>query len=171
MSVLTVLVAVGIVAYVIYTQVVGAPLTGRRAIALPAVLTIIGIVDLAHAKTPMTALDLTLLVISGAIAVGVGLGLGSMTRIEARNGHLWTQLPKRGLWMWGALIASRLVMIGIADALGANAVAGTSAILLTLGLNRVAQALIVVPRAVAAGIPFAPEKDGRVFMEGLFAGR
>ena len=32
-----------------------------------------------------------------------------------------------------------------------------------LGLNRAAQALVVAPRAVAAGIPFAPEKDGTVF--------
>ena len=32
-----------------------------------------------------------------------------------------------------------------------------------LGLNRAAQALVVAPRAIAAGIPFAPEKDGSVF--------
>jgi hypothetical protein len=171
MSVLTVLVAVAIVAFVIYKQVVGAPLTGKRAIALPAVLAIIGIVELSGSRTHMTALDLTLLVVSGAISVAVGLGLGAMTRVESRDGRLWTQLPKRGLWLWGGLILSRLLMVGLADALGAHAVAGSSAILLTLGLNRIAQALVVVPRAVAAGIPFAPEKDGRIFLEGLFVAR
>jgi hypothetical protein len=34
---------------------------------------------------------------------------------------------------------------------------------LTLGLNRAAQAAVVVPRAIAAGIPFAPDKDGKSF--------
>jgi hypothetical protein len=38
-----------------------------------------------------------------------------------------------------------------------------------LGLNRAAQALVVVPRAIAAGIPFAPEKDGSVFGAGWFS--
>jgi guanyl-specific ribonuclease Sa len=47
--------------------------------------------------------------------------------------------------------------------------AGTTAILLVLGLNRAAQALVVVPRAIAAGIPFAPEKDGTVFGASWFS--
>ena len=171
MSAITVLLAVAILAFVIYQQVVGAPLTGKRAIVLPGVLTIIGIAELSGSKTHLPATDLVLLMVSCAIALGIGLALGAMTRIESRDGHLWTQLPQSGLLLWAGLIVSRLVVIGIAEALGAHAVAGTSAILLTLGLNRVAQALVVVPRAVAAGIPFAPEKDGKVFFEGLFAAR
>jgi hypothetical protein len=39
-----------------------------------------------------------------------------------------------------------------------------------LGLNRAVQALVVVPRAIAAGIPFAPEKDGSVFGASWFSG-
>ena len=92
-----------------------------------------------------------------------------MTRLERRDGYLWAQLPKRGLWLWGGLIVSRLVITGIAHAAGAHVAAGTAAILLMLGLNRAAQALVVVPRAIAAGIPFAPEKDGTVFGASWFA--
>jgi hypothetical protein len=50
-----------------------------------------------------------------------------------------------------------------AHGVGAHAAAGTGAIVLELGLNRVAQALVIVPRAIAAGIPFAPERNGQVF--------
>jgi hypothetical protein len=107
--------------------------------------------------------------VSAAIAIATGTGLGAMTRIERRDGHLWAQLPKRGLCLWGALIVGRLAITGIAHIDGAHLAAGTSAILLMLGLNRGAQALVVVPRAIAAGIPFAPEKDGTVFGAGWFA--
>ncbi len=92
-----------------------------------------------------------------------------MTRLERRDGYLWAQLPKQGLWLWGGLLVSRLAVTGIAHVTGAHVAAGTTAILLMLGLNRAAQALVVAPRAIAAGIPFAPEKDGTVFGASWFS--
>jgi len=163
MSFLTVLVAIGIIGYVIWQQVTGASLRGKRVVVLPAILTGIGVLDLSSSKSPVSALD------SAAVAVAIGLALGAMTRLERRDGHLWAQLPMRGLWLWGGLIVSRLVITGIAHASGAHLAAGTTAILLTLGLNRAAQALVIVPRAIAAGIPFAPEKDGTVFAASWFS--
>jgi len=79
------------------------------------------------------------------------------------------EASRKGLWLWGALIVSRVAVIAVAHASGAHLAAGTSAILLTLGVNRVAQAAVVVPRAIAAGIPFAPEKDGSVFGASWFS--
>ncbi|HZY75482.1 MAG TPA: hypothetical protein VFE40_04120 [Jatrophihabitantaceae bacterium] len=58
-------------------------------------------------------------------------------------------------------------MSGVADVAGAQVAASTSTILLLLGINRLAQAAVVLPRALAADIPFAPEKDGRTFLAGL----
>jgi hypothetical protein len=169
MSLLTVVVAVGLIVYLIAQQVTGTALRGKRVVVLPAVLTVIGIADIASSKVHPGATDIVLLVIGALIAITVGAGLGAMTRLERRDGSLWAQLPMRGLWLWGGLILSRVLIVGIAHASGANVAAGTSAILLTLGLNRVAQALVVVPRAIAAGIPFAPEKDGTVFGASWFA--
>ena len=37
-----------------------------------------------------------------------------------------------------------------------------------LGINRLGQAAIVMRHALATGIPFAPEKDGRSFLSGFF---
>jgi hypothetical protein len=169
MSVLTVLAAIGIIVYVIGQQLAGGALSGKRLVVLPAVLTVIGIADIGGHGSHPGATDIVLLVVSAAIAIAIGVALGAMTRLERRDGYLWAQLPQRGLWLWGGLIVSRLVVIGIAHAAGAPVAAGTAAILLMLGLNRAAQALVVVPRAVAAGIPFAPEKDGTVFGASWFS--
>jgi hypothetical protein len=171
MSFLTVLAAIGVIAYVIGQQVLGGALSGKRMVVLPVVLTVIGILDISRSKARLDATDIVLLVVSAAIAIGTGAGLGTMTHLERRDGHLWAQLPKRGLWLWGGLIVSRLAIIAIAHGAGAPVAAGTAAILLMLGLNRAAQALVVVPRAITAGIPFAPEKDGTVFGASWFSGR
>jgi hypothetical protein len=169
MSVLIVLVAIGAIVFVIGQQVVGTAVGGKRLILLPAALTVVGIVELASSKTSVDATSVALLVLSAVIAIAIGVGLGAMTRLERRNGHLWTQLPKRGLWLWGGLFLSRALIAGIANVSGAHLAAGTAAILLVLGLNRAAQSLVVVPRAVAAGIPFAPDRNGRVFGASLFS--
>jgi hypothetical protein len=169
MSPLTALVAIGIVVYVIGQQVVGSSVSGKRLVVLPVVLTVIGILDVGGKSHP-GAMDIVLLTVSAVIAIAIGVGLGAMTRLERRDGHLWAQLPTRGVWLWGGLVISRLLITGIGDATHAHLAAGTTAILLMLGLNRAAQALVVVPRAIAAGIPFAPEKDGRVFGASWFSG-
>ena len=92
-------------------------------------------------------------------------------RLEARNGSLWGQLPPQGLWLWLLLIVSRVLMIGVADGVHAHVAASSATILLMLGINRLGQAAVVVPRALSAGIPFAPEKDGKVFMADLTSRR
>jgi hypothetical protein len=46
--------------------------------------------------------------------------------------------------------------------------ASAAAILFTLGINRLAQAAVIAPRALANGIPFAPEKDGKTFLANVF---
>jgi hypothetical protein len=51
---------------------------------------------------------------------------------------------------------------------GKRLATGSAAILLTLGVSRVVQAVVAAPRALAAGIPFAPEKDGSSVLSGAF---
>lgn len=163
MSVFTGLVAIAAVVFIVGQQLVGSALRGKRVVMLPAALTVVGLAELASSKSHAGAMDVMLLATSAATAIGIGVALGAMTRLERRNGHLWAQVPMRGLWLWGALIASRVLIAGVAHLDGAHVAAGTASILFTLGLNRAAQALVIVPRAIAAGIPFAPERDGRVF--------
>jgi hypothetical protein len=169
MSILEIVAVIGIVGWVIARQLLGEPLRGKRLIVLPLVLAVIGAVDLSgHGHHPGTA-DIVMIAIEVVIAAGIGLGQGSMMRLEARNGVLWGQMPRRSLLLWLTLVVSHGLLDLVALGVGAHVAASTAPILLTLGINRLAQAVVVGPRAMAAGIPFAPEKDGSTFLPGLFA--
>lgn len=58
----------------------------------------------------------------------------------------------------------------LAGATHAHVAASASTLLFSLGINRLAQAAVIVPRALRMGVPFAPEKDGTAFLGGLFDG-
>jgi hypothetical protein len=94
-----------------------------------------------------------------------------MMRLEGRNGALWGQMPVRGLWLWALLVGSRLTMTVIALAVGAKVAGSSAPIIMLLGINRLGQAAIVMRHALATGIPFAPEKDGRSFLSGFLSGQ
>jgi hypothetical protein len=159
--------AVAGVAFVICRQLKGEPLRGRRVLLLPVILIAAGAVSLAGARH-LGAADIACVAIGAILAAAIGLGQGTLMRLELRDGGLWGQLPTRGLWLWGALIVSRLALVAIAVPLGAHAVSSGDSILFVLGVNRLAQAAVIAWRAVAAGIPFAAEKDGKTFLPGVF---
>ncbi|MDJ1138270.1 DUF1453 domain-containing protein [Streptomyces iconiensis] len=172
MNVLQVLAAIGIVLFVLVRQLRGEPLRGKRLIVLPAILAVIGFATLARGGHHLTAADLACLVIGAVIAAGIGAAQGAQLGLEPRDGALWSRMPVRGLWLWLALVASRVVMTVVAVALDAHVAASSAPILLLLGVNRLGQAAVVTPRALSSGVPFAPEKDGRPFdVRGALAGR
>jgi hypothetical protein len=165
MSWLEILVVIGVVGFVIYQQVAGQAVQGRRLIVLPAVLTVVGFIDLHNAKH-IDAADILWLTVGAIGSLLIGLAFGAITRLQERNGALWSQLPLAGLWLWVGLIAWRVLIMLLAHASGAHVAASTTPLLFTLGLNRLGQAAVIAARAMAAGIPFAPEKDGRTFLSG-----
>ncbi|MGD0704361.1 MAG: hypothetical protein ABSA02_31295 [Trebonia sp.] len=165
MSWLEILVVIGVIGFVIYQQVAGQAVAGRRLIVLPAVVTVVGFIDLHNARHLHTA-DIVWLTVGAIGSVLIGLAFGAIIRLESRNGALWAQLPLRGLWLWAALIGWRVLIAVIAAKSGAHVAASTTPLLFTLGLNRLAQAAVIVTRAMAAGIPFAPEQDGRTLRSG-----
>jgi hypothetical protein len=169
MSALEVLAVIGIIGFVIYQQLAGQLLRGKRVVVLPAVVTVIGFLGLRGHH--LGSADIVWLTVGAAGSLLIGLAFGLIMRLEARDGVLWGKMPLRGLWLWLALVAWRVLIMVIAARTGAHVVASTTPLLFTLGLNRLGQAAVIVPRAMLAGIPFAPEKDGRTFLEGAFSGR
>ncbi|HUA49707.1 MAG TPA: hypothetical protein VMA77_31030 [Solirubrobacteraceae bacterium] len=159
MSVETVAVVLGIMAYSIARQIAGEPLRVKRLLGLPAVLTVIGIVDVAKTRAPASETDIVLIGAGVVVNVAIGVYQGRLMRLECREGHLWGQMPPRVLWWWAAKIGSGVILDGIGHALGGGLAIASAVMLLRLGVNRLAQAAIVVPRALATGIPFAPETD------------
>jgi hypothetical protein len=170
-EILPIVAVIAIVAYVIGRQLIGEPLRGKRVVLLPAILAVIGVADLSGKGHHVQPVDVVCLVVGGLVVAAIGVAQGLAMRLESRNGSLWGQMAPKALWLWLLLIVSRVVMIAIADGVHAHVAASSATILLMLGINRLGQAAVVVPRALAAGIPFAPEKDGKVFMAGLTAGR
>jgi|SRR5579859_746887 len=170
MSWLEIVVAIAVIGFVIYQQVAGQAVQGRRLIVLPAVLTVVGFLSLHGAKHLNTA-DIVWLTVGAVGSLLIGLGFGAITRLQERNGALWAQLPLRGLWLWVGLIAWRALIMLVAAKAGAHVAASTTPLLFTLGLNRLGQAAVIAIRAMAAGIPFAPEKDGRTLLSGALNDR
>jgi hypothetical protein len=170
-EVIRVLVVIAVIGYVIGRQLMGEPLRGKRVVLLPVILAVAGAVDLDKHGRHVEPADVVFLVISGLIAVTIGLLQGRMIRLESRNGALWGQMPVRGLWLWALLVGSRLTMTVIALAVGAKVAGSSAPIIMLLGINRLGQAAIVMRHALATGIPFAPEKDGRSFLSGFLSGQ
>ena len=169
MSWLEVLAVIGIVGFVIYQQIAGQKLQGKRLVVLPVVLTIIGFADL-HGAKHLHPADYVWLAVGAIGSLLIGLAFGAITRIGSRDGVLWAKLPLHGLWLWVGLVAWRGLIMVLAARSGAHVAASTTPLLFTLGLNRLGQAAVIVPRAMRAGIPFAPEKDGSMFLGGGFGG-
>ena len=164
MSWLEILAVIGIIGFVIYQQVAGQLIQGRRLIVLPVVVTVIGFLNLRGHH--LDSADVAWLAVGAAGSLLIGLAFGLMTRLESRDGVLWGKLPLRGLWLWAGLFAWRALIMVLAARTGAHFAASTTPLLFTLGLNRCGQAAVISARAMLAGIPFAPEKDGRTFLGG-----
>jgi hypothetical protein len=147
-------VLVAAVGYEIYNQVKGQALHARRLVLLPAVLIVMGVAGLAG-MSGVGAADIGCLAASALIAAAIGLGQGALTRLEVRAGALWGRLPGRGLWLWAALIVSRVAIVVAAHAIGADAAASLDSIVLALGINRLAQAGVIAARSTRTEAPLA----------------
>lgn len=168
MSWLETLAVIGLIGFVIYQQLAGQLLQGRRLIVLPVVITVIGFLDLRGHH--LGSADIAWLTVGAAGSLLIGLAFGLIMRLESRGGVLWGKLPLRSLWLWAGLLAWRVLVMVLAARTGAHVAASSTPLLFTLGLNRVGQAVVIASRAMLAGIPFAPEKDGRTFLGGVFGG-
>ena len=168
MSWLEILAVIGVAGFVIYQQLAGQPLQGKRVVVLPAVVTVIGFLNLRGHH--LGSADIAWLTVGAAGSLLIGLAFGLIMRLEPRGGVLWGKMPLRGLWLWAALVAWRVLIMALAARTGAHVAASTAPLLFTLGLNRLGQAAVIVPRAMLAGIPFAPEKDGSTFLGNSFRG-
>lgn len=145
-------VLVAAVGYEIYNQVKGQSLHARRLVLLPAVLIFMGVTGLAG-MSGVGAADVEFLTASALIAAAIGLGQGALTHLEVHEGTLWGRLPGRGLWLWAALIASRVAIVAAAHVIGADAAASLDSIVLALGINRLAQAGVIAARSTRTEAP------------------
>jgi hypothetical protein len=154
-SIVEIAVVAAALGYVIVSQVRGQALRAKRLVVLPVVLIVIGLAGL-HGMTGVGSADIACITVSAVIAAAIGFAQGAVTRLQSRNGTLWGRLPAWGLWLWVALIVSRVAMMAAAHAIGADAAASLDSVLVVLGINRLAQAGVIASRAARVGLPLAP---------------
>lgn len=123
-SLVTDRILVGVVLAVIVMQLEGTTIGARRLLILPAVLVVLGAVNL-NGTHGVNGTDISYSAASAASAAVIGIVQGCVMRLEQRNGALWGQVPLWGLWLWGALLVSRLAVHVVADASGATAATTT----------------------------------------------
>ncbi|MFL6116664.1 MAG: hypothetical protein ACJ786_35710 [Catenulispora sp.] len=147
-----ILLIVLVAALVIGKRLTGRPVDTRRSVLVPGVLAVYGFFQVQKAG-PLTHTDQIWLVISGAVSVALGLARGTTVRLYQRNGYLWVRYRPSTILLWLASIAARFAIEAAAIASGAGRSAMTSSMMLMFGLSLAAEALILLPRAQASGIP------------------
>ncbi|MGW4853301.1 hypothetical protein ACWEPZ_18975 [Streptomyces sp. NPDC004288] len=154
------LTVVAVVAAVVVRQGRGSPLRLRRVLSAPVALvgmglfTGVGLGGLAAVRALGPA-DAALLLVGAAAVAAVGVGQGRTLRLETRGGVLWTRMPPAGLGWWLLLAGLRGAMSLVGPGLGAPVAASSAMVMLLLGVNRLGQAMALVPRARATGVPAA----------------
>jgi hypothetical protein len=100
-----------------------------------------------------------LLLVSALASIGFGVVRGRTIELFERSGELW----ERASWTtigvgWGGLLATRLLLIGVATAIGAKVAASPTSIPLMLAITLGTQMLVVRERAGGTGVPIAPSR-------------
>jgi hypothetical protein len=141
--------------YVMWRRSAGEPLQARRLVILPAALLVWGGYQVS--RHHVTTLDVGLLVVEAAVALGLGLLRGLTIRVYEYAGHLWYRYRPLTLAVW---VASALIRLGLGvggHLLGAS-LATTVSLVFMLGVTFLGEAAVVGARALRTGVPFAPDR-------------
>src|SRR6478736_4921902 len=103
-----------------------------------------------------------LLILSALASIGFGVIRGRTIELFVRGGELW----ERASWTtigagWGGLLVTRIVLIGVATAIGAKLAASPTSIPLMLAITLMTQMIVVRERARAMDVPIAPSRRAR----------
>jgi hypothetical protein len=157
---LTILFVVAAFGYVLWTRTKGQPLSGRRLVVLPVLLSVLGITGLTGSSAPpLTPKDVVFLVVSVVVSAALGAARGATIELYPYHGELWQRYRRNTVALWILLIAFKIVLVVAAGAAGASAGGGTNSLLLSFGISLLAEAAIVAPRALSTGLPFAIDHE------------
>ena len=136
----------------------------ERSLLFPIALGIYGVVLLTRTSehVSLSVASALLLILSALASIGFGVIRGRTIELFVRGGELW----ERASWTtigagWGGLLLTRVVLIGVAAAVGAKLAASPTSIPLMLAITLAAQMLVERQRASAVGVPIAPARRAR----------
>jgi len=153
-TILLVLAGIAFVGYVLVSRMRGTALNMRRVLVVPAVLTVIGLVQLVGAAhRGFHTADLILVGAGVTLSAVLGMARGATVQVSRRNGQPWLHYRPATLALWGATVAVRIGLVVLAHASGATLAASGPAILLSAGATLLGEGLVVASRA------FSPAGD------------
>jgi hypothetical protein len=136
----------------------------ERSLLFPVALGVYGTVLLSDTSKhyALSVASAALLVLSAVASIGFGVIRGRTIELFVRGGELW----ERASWTtiaagWGGLVLTRVALIGIAVALGAQVAASPASIPLMLAITLGTQMIVVRQRARATGLPMVPNRTTR----------
>ncbi|MFT4233684.1 MAG: hypothetical protein QM607_01560 [Microbacterium sp.] len=145
--------ALALLAWVGYRQTTWRRVDAARMWRAPVILAVAGLATLSgqHGWAHVSALDVSLLLVELVLSCGVGAVMGAISRFRPAGDGLETRAGWVGLALWLVLIALRIALSVFAARLGADLTASTGMILLLVGANRAARALVILRRAARVG--------------------
>jgi hypothetical protein len=139
---------VALVGYLLVSRWRGQVLTLRRLLLLPAVLTAIGVAQVAGAaRYGYRPMDAVLIAAGVLVSALLGGARGATVAVHQSDGAIWLRYRPATLWLWLATIAVRAALTGLAYLAGARLAAGGPAFLLAIGTTLLAEAAMVARTA------------------------
>jgi len=136
----------------------------ERSLFFPIGLGIYGVLLLSDTSKhhALSVASAALLFLSAVASLGFGVLRGRTIELFVRGGELW----ERASWTtiaagWGGLLLTRVALIGVAAAIGAQVAASPTSIPLMLAITLGAQMIVVRQRARASGVRIAPSRRAR----------
>ena len=143
---LVVVLLVAGVGYVLWRRSKGEPVQTRRLLVLPAVFTILGVIDLTKAGAPhLSPADVAFVVTGALISFGLGAARGATVELFPRGGYLYQRYRKTTVALWAALVAAKLGLDLAAHLAGATGAQGTHTLMLSLGVSLLGETVFVAP--------------------------
>lgn len=134
------------VVWILAKQVRPAPVKTRLLVAAPLIMAYFGIKN-TPASTWKDEADLAFIAIGAVFSIALGLWRGTTIRVwRESDGSWWRAGSKYTLYLWGALLAVRAVLVGAADSTGHKAADGLGPILVSLALSFAAQSVVIAMR-------------------------
>lgn len=172
-GILEVIIAIAVIGYLLVRRVLGEPAEGKRMLLLPAILTVIGLVQITQVS--QSGVSLAFLAASTAASVLIGVLRGASVRVFERDGLVFMKYTAVSIGLLVANVVIRLgagLLLGVIDPSASDSV--SKGVLLALGASLLAEGLVVLFKAVgtsgrivwAKGRKGAPHQTS-AFLDGL----
>jgi hypothetical protein len=167
-SVVTVLVVAVFAVLMVVRRLTGQPVQAKRLFLVPLIMLAVGVYEVVENGSGVPASLWLSIVVTGVLSVGLGMARGATLKLYERDGALWQKYTWVTFAVWAVSFAVRFgvrALIG-GDAAyrtaithgGLHGAAGNAllmSMLITSGLGFLGEALVVTPRALRLGVPFA----------------